>query len=126
MGLAQAIGVPILDFSFNAGADLTGKQFFFVKLDASGDVVLAGNGERAIGVLQNDPAQDEAASVRLEGISKVVSGAAVTLPNLIGSDAAGKAVPAASTDQTLGEALSTSGADLTVISVHLFKNGIQP
>lgn len=122
----MAYEIPVLLATFIAAADLTEKQFFFVKLDGNGAVVLAANGQRAIGVLQNKPDDTEEAQVMMLGITKVVGGAAGTIPGLVASDANGKAVDAASTDQTLGEWLEAPSADLAVGTIFLTRNGIQP
>jgi hypothetical protein len=67
----------VLDLSYEAGEDLTSDQYRIVRVsdgkvyrpDTAGDVPL--------GVLQNAPAQGEAASVRLIGVSKIVFGETV-------------------------------------------------
>ncbi len=68
--MTQAVGA--LDVTFKAGEALTAKQFYFVKLNADGDVVACGNNEVSIGILQNYPADEKAARVRLLGTSKLV------------------------------------------------------
>lgn len=60
-----------------AGADLTGQQYNAVKLDASGDVVVAGAGELAIGILMNAPDSGEAASVVALGGALALAGGSV-------------------------------------------------
>lgn len=69
----MAQDLPVLDITLNAGADLSSSQYCFVKMDtADNQVVLAGDGDKAIGVLQNKPKQNQAAIVRIYGISPVV------------------------------------------------------
>ena len=81
------------DESFPAGADLTGDQYKIVKLNASGQVVLSGAGELAIGVLQNKPGDGEAAQIRIFGLSRVISKGSNAEPgNALHSDANGFAV----------------------------------
>ena len=55
--------------TYIAGADLSAKQYHFVKISSSDDetVELAGANGRAIGVLMNDPKQGEPAEVALIG-----------------------------------------------------------
>lgn len=62
--------------TFTAGGDLSGAQYKFVKIDnADGDVVVCtATTDRPIGVLQNDPAEGEAAEVTIVGGSKLVAG----------------------------------------------------
>ena len=80
-----------IDITLIAGADLSAKQFYAVKLDSNGAAVVAGDGEDAVGILQNKPASGQAATVRVVGISKFVAGGAISLPNRVASDANGKA-----------------------------------
>lgn len=94
----MAVEAYVYDDSREAAADLSGKQFFLVKLDANGKVVLAAAATDNIwGVLQNKPKAGQAAQVRQIGLSKVVAGAAITVGThtWLTSDASGKAVPAA-------------------------------
>ena len=62
--------------TFTAGGDLSGAQYKFVKIDnADGDVVIcSATTDRPIGVLQNDPAEGEAAEVTIVGGTKLVAG----------------------------------------------------
>lgn len=108
----------------DAAADLSAKQFFFVKMTATG-VNLAGDGEHALGVLQNKPdALGKAATVASVGsTSKVVTSGVVTQGDNVSSDANGKATESASGDYILGQALSTSAADGDLITVHITMPG---
>ena len=131
-----------IDITLIAGADLSAKQFYAVKLDSNGAAVLAGDGEDAVGILQNKPASGQAANVRIVGISKFVAGGAISLPNRVTSDANGKAKAAvagrtntsdagASTDPligsfVLGRLLEASGAANQVVSVLIEKSGAIP
>lgn len=78
-----------------AGADLSSDQFKAVKYDASGNIVLAGAGERSVGILQNAPINGEAAEIEESGYSKAVLGAVVTAGQELAANAAGLLVPAA-------------------------------
>lgn len=108
--------LPVLDLSLEAGADLSAKQFYLVKLDSSGRVVLAGAAERAIGVLQNKPLAGEAAQVRVLGVSKVISGYSFGVGTVLASDSAGKAV-ASSSAKPIGISLEAAGAANQIVSV---------
>lgn len=128
-------------FSFIAGADLSAAQFKAVKVTSSG-VVLAGDGEAADGVLQNNPKSGQSATVAYSGLSKFIAGGNVSIGDFIASDANGKAKTAvkgrtntsdagSSTDAlvgsfVLGKAFSASAADGTVITVLLHKSGAVP
>ena len=91
-----------------AGADHSANQFKFVKSSTPG-VVLAGNGEQALGILQNDPNDTEGATVTALGTSKVKSGAAYAIDTELASDAAGLAVAATTGERVLAYALEASG-----------------
>ncbi len=79
------------DLHILAGADLSAKQYFFVKLDSSTAAVVCGAGENAVGVLQNAPGSGEVAIIRTQGLTKVIGGGAITIGAAVASDASGKA-----------------------------------
>lgn len=85
-----------------AAADLSAKQFCFVKIDASGLVAVCGNGELALGVLQNNPVAGEAADVMVEGVTKVVCSASLAAGAVVGSNASGLAEAPATGEYGLG------------------------
>lgn len=104
-----------------AGADLRALQFTFVKVNGSGQII--GNttsGGKVLGVLQNKPNTGEPADVMINGGSKVIAGAAITAGADIMSDAAGKAITAATTGSTIaGTAMDSVAASGEVCSVVL-------
>lgn len=108
MGLSsskQVITVP-------ANADLSSSQFLFMTVNASGRLAATGDGLAADGVLLDKPsAAGRAGALQIGGRVKVVAGGTVTAGDQVGSDAAGKAVSAASGDVILGRALSSGVAD---------------
>jgi hypothetical protein len=75
---------------FLAGADLSAKQYFFVKLDSNSAVVLAGAGEAALGILQNAPASGAVAIVKFFGPSHCIGGGAITKGGSVAADSNGK------------------------------------
>lgn len=78
-----------------AGADLTTKQFFFVKFDGSGDIILAtALGEQIVAVLQNKPNTGEAAELVSLGQTKVEFGATLAAGAVVATSAGGAAVAA--------------------------------
>jgi len=104
--------------SRTAGADLSGSQYCFVKLDSSAQVVLAGDGQDAIGVLQNDPASGEAATVMVgSGVTKVKAGGSSTNGGDVGIDSTGRAVDAASGDYIMGSFLEQPTAANNIVSM---------
>jgi hypothetical protein len=86
----MAIEVPgFRDTTRQAAADLRTKQYFFVKLDSSGNIVL-GDTAKPYGILQNKPNTGEACEIMKDGISKVSAAAGNTQGNLGGPDANGQ------------------------------------
>lgn len=96
--MAVAVGPsnkPIHTETFKADADLSGKQFYFVKLTANVREVgvCAAATDRPIGVLQNKPdAAGKDAEVMVIGRTKVSSDAALNEGDAIGPSADGQAV----------------------------------
>jgi len=104
-----------------AGADLSTKQYTFVKLNSSGQAVACDAAtDIPIGVLQNAPTSGQEAEVLIVGGTKIVAGAALSEGALIGTSSAGKAVAlVAGTDTTkyvVGTILTESGADANVVT----------
>lgn len=92
-----------LDLTFIAAADLSAKQYYFVKFNTTeGQVdVCSGTTDIAIGVLQNNPASGKAAIVRFFGRTKVSADAALTVGLVLGTSADGQAASyAAGSDTT--------------------------
>ena len=106
--------------TLTAAADLSAKQYNFVKLDANGDVVLtdaSGTGEIPIGVLQNAPTSGQAATVMIVGISKVEAGVAfdegvkIACSDSGSSADDGQAVAADASDNVVGQTITAGAAD---------------
>jgi len=91
---------PVISIARTANADLSSSQYFAVKPDtAEGDVVLAGAGELALGILQNTPISAELADVAVEGsFSKAKAGGTISEGNLLKVDAAGKLIATTTAD----------------------------
>jgi len=111
--------------TLKAGEDLSSSQYFFVKIDTDGDVVLTTDGQNAIGILQNAPAEGEAASVAISGVSKVAIGTSGSLDSgsVIGSDANGKAIAAVSPDFAVAILIEDTSADGDIVSCLIHKTG---
>ncbi|MGJ5804348.1 DUF2190 family protein [Streptomyces europaeiscabiei] len=102
--------------SFPAGADLTGKRYYGVKLDSNRAVVLcAADTDECIGVLNTEGVAGEMVSVRVRnarGSGRVKLGGTVnTLMARLTWDANGKAIAAASGDAYFGRAIVTGVAN---------------
>lgn len=102
-----------------ASTDLSSYQDRFVKT-SSGQVALCGDGQDAIGILQNDPAASgREATVALDGIAKVVVGGTCTVDGYGASDSAGRAVNAVSGDYKLCRFLETATVAGSIVRVIL-------
>jgi hypothetical protein len=104
-----------------AGADLSSKQYLFVKLNTSGQAVICdGATDSPIGVLQNDPASGEEAQVLVVGGTKLVAGAAINPGVKIGTGSNAKAdtkvAGTDTTEYTVGVVLLGSSADGDIIT----------
>jgi hypothetical protein len=80
----------ILDSSRSADADLSAKQFHWVKDTATGIALCAAATDKPAGILQNQPKAGEPAQVMRLGISKAVCGGIVPVGAQVGTDAAGR------------------------------------
>jgi hypothetical protein len=95
MGYEQKLST----FTRPASGDLSTKQYLGVKIDTSGNVAVAGEGDIAVGILQNAPAATgRACTVATGGVSKVVGGATVAAGARFSFDSTGKAVAVGSGD----------------------------
>jgi len=120
--MAYEIATSAVRITLPAGADLSAKQYFFVKINSSGEAVLcAAATDKPIGVLQNAPISGGEASITVVGGTKVVTGAACNEGEVVGTTSAGKATPyVAGTDTTkfiVGSVILASGADLELATV---------
>jgi hypothetical protein len=108
-----------------AAGDLSASQFKAVKISAALTVAaVAAVTDIPIGVLQNNPsAAGQAAEVMTTGISRMVAGAAITVPNSLTVDATGRAVAAVlgtdTTKHVIGQAIEPAAAAGDIIAVLL-------
>lgn len=121
----------VCDGTHKAAADLSGKQFYIVKLDSSSEIALCtATTDQPFGILQNKPLAGQAASVAVGGTSKCISGAALTIGQQIGSDSAGKGtaitVAAGGTvyNYAVGRVSKASGAANGLAEVELYRAGL--
>ena len=103
-----------------AAADLSAKQYHFVKLDSAGKAaVVAAITDIPIGVLQNAPLAGQEAEILISGGTKLVASEEITLPAFLSTNNAGRADKIAITDTTqfvVGQALTAGGANGNVIT----------
>ena len=119
--MAYEISNNSLKITLPAGADLSAKQYYFVKVNSSGNAVLcAAATDAPIGVLQNAPISGAEASIVVVGGTKLVAGAAIAAGVKIGTASTGKAdakvAGTDTTEYTVGQVLLASGADLDVLT----------
>lgn len=107
--------------SIPAGADLSAKQYTFVKLSGSTVISAAAATDLPIGVLLDDPASGETAAVAVSGVVKLKASAAIAVGALVGTTSTGTGVTlVAGTDTTkfiLGRAITAAGAAGDIITV---------
>jgi hypothetical protein len=103
-----------------AAADLSAKQYHFVKLDNTGKAAaVSAITDIPVGVLQNAPTAGQEAEVLVSGGTKLVAGEQITLPAFLSTTNAGKADKIATTDTTqyvVAQALTAAGAGDEVIT----------
>jgi len=71
----MAYEIPGQMITLPASTDLTNYQYHFVAITADGRVDHASAGGAAIGVLQNKPLENQAASIMVNGVSKIKAAA---------------------------------------------------
>jgi len=110
-----------------AAADLTDNQYCIVRNAGSETVnvaslAAAGFSVAPIGVLQNKPASGQHATVAYAGVSKVITGAAVTAGVMVTTNGSGRAIAAVTGSEqiVIGRALTATSADGEIASVLLF------
>lgn len=99
--------------SVQASADLSTKQYCFMKIDTNGQLApVSSTGARSVGVLQDKPtAQGQPGTLCRPGdVTKIVLINSVTKGALVMSDNAGKGLPATSGAHILGWALDQGSA----------------
>lgn len=114
--MAYEISNYAVRITLPAGADLSTKQYYFVKINSSGQAVLPDAAtDRPIGVLQNNPVSGGEASVLVVGGTKVVASASIDEGVVIGTNNAGKAdakTPGTdTTEYVVGTVILAAGGD---------------
>lgn len=112
-----------LKITLESAADLSAKQYHFVKVDASGKAAACtGATDKPIGVLQNDPTAGQTAEIVVVGVTKVSSDAALNEGDLIGTSADGQAdakTPGVDTTEYVVGQMMTATGDAAVIGTAL-------
>lgn len=101
-----------------AAGDLSSSQYLGL-VATGGEAAVAGAGDKIVGVLQNNPdAAGKAASVMVHGLTKAISGAAVTAGVEVEVDAAGKFITL-SAGESVGFAKDAAAGADSIFSVIL-------
>lgn len=114
------------DLSYQANADLSAKQYYFLELLSTEKVDVCNSAsDLAFAVLQNKPKSGEAAQVRVAPGSKTKvvsdgSGTAIAVGDYVGTSSTGKGIKkTADKDWVYGIAEDPSTADGTIITVRV-------
>jgi hypothetical protein len=112
-----------LTISLPANGDLSSNQYYGVKMNSSGNaVVISTQGDKALGVLQNDPdTAGQAAAIMVYGVSKVVAGGTIVRNDPVTFNSSGTAVKAdEETEAVIGRAMysASSGETFNVFLSH--------
>ena len=116
--------------SMLAGVSFASKQYFAVMMHTVANTVVvatggAAEGTHVIGVIQNEPASGEAASVAIGGTSKLSMAAACDEGEKIMSDGNGEGTPVNGDQKSvIGIALEASDGDGSIIEVLLTPGGV--
>lgn len=103
-----------LQVALTAGANLTGKLHYLVKMSADFTVVLAAAGtDQCVGVVREENTQNNAVTVQFGGIAKVIAGGTISAAGArITSDGSGKGVATTSAaDKVIGVALEAAATN---------------
>lgn len=84
-----------INLTGTAKVDLTAARFLAVKRDTDGLIIKAGDGEKALGILQDGVDINEIAGVTVFGVSFCIFGATVAVGEEVQVDANGKIIPLA-------------------------------
>lgn len=112
--------------SFQAGEDMDGNLAEIVELATDNQIVVAGNGEKPVGVLVQVDGTGVGAMclVCISGPCKVKAGAAFNEGVNLASDANGEAVLATTGESILGQALSAAAAANELVPVNVAVGGV--
>lgn len=120
----MAYEIPGRTITLAASTDLSAGQFHFVGVASDGRAELAilstGDGN-VLGILQNKPTEDQAASIMIDGVSKIVAqGSTLSAGDLVGNSTSAKANVVASGDMIRGRIIyGSSGSTGRVLTMVL-------
>lgn len=105
--------------TFKAGADLSAKQYHFMKIGTNDDeVIIAGAGQNTIGVLMNAPVSGEPAEIAMPGGGALLKlDEAVSALDLLTATSSGQGEQVDAADEAVSAMAIEGGADGDVIEV---------
>lgn len=107
-----AFQTRVLKTTFEVREDLSESQFLGVTLDTDEKIGLpAADGDLCVGILQEDPLDEEYGGVMVYGISKLVFAEAITAGQEVSIDANGKGKVAEAGEHTIGLCIVGAGID---------------
>lgn len=117
----MAYEIPGHAITLAASSDLSSYQYRFVVANGDGTCSLAGAGVAVTGVLQNKPTAGQAASIVVDGVSKVkAQGSTVAAPDVIASSTVGMVAALSAGDYAVGRIIGgSSGSTGRVLTVLL-------
>lgn len=105
-----------------AGADLSSEanaQYRIVKLSSSGVVLASAATDKLYGVLQNKPTSARAATVGVEGTTKIKAGGTIAIGDSLTSDANGAAIATTTSGNAVIAIARQAGASGDLIAARL-------
>jgi len=94
-----------------AAADLSGKQYHAVALNTTGQVKVGAKTAANIGILQNDPVANEAASVVAAGMTKAYAGGDIPRGSWVTSNSTGQCIVSTTANASMiGRAVTVGAA----------------
>lgn len=120
----MAYEIPGRTITLEAAADLSTGQFNFVTVDSNGKAafaILSTIEGDVLGILQNKPTSGQAASIMIDGVSKVEAlSSTLAAGDLVGNSTDGKANVLAAGDMIRGRILyGSSGAAKRILTMVL-------
>jgi len=96
--------IIVQNTSLITAADYSTKQYYAMKVNASGLAEICGAGENALGILQDKPESGEVGCVMVLGESKAIYGATVAAGANLMTDASGRLITATGTNPVIAVA----------------------
>lgn len=119
-------GKLFFTLTLSADADLSDKQYHFMRLSGTKSTNQASNSTDTnyVGVLQNEPESGEQATVGRGGKMKVVAGGALSANDQITTNGSGRAtgISSGTNDVVYGRVLEASSADGDVVTADIYQS----